>query len=63
MSDAYKCDECGEFSTKFSGGSLSLDVSADARSETILNCREYTKDDLCFDCVVKLYKELFDNGR
>jgi hypothetical protein len=59
MSDAYKCDECGDFSTKYPGGSLSLDVSADARSETKLTSREYTKDDLCFDCVVKLCEELF----
>jgi hypothetical protein len=61
MTDAFKCEECGEFSTKYPGGSLSLEVSPDVRSETYLNRQDYTKQDLCAECVVKFYEELFGN--
>jgi len=59
MTDAFKCEECGEFSTEYPGGSLSLEVSPDTRSETDLDLRDYTKEHLCVDCTEKLHEELF----
>jgi hypothetical protein len=59
MTEAFQCEECGEFSIKYPGGSLSLEVSADTVAEKDLSQYEYTKGDLCVDCTVKIHEELF----
>jgi hypothetical protein len=59
MTDAFQCEECGEFSTKYPGGSLSLEVNSGTMAQTDLDLRDYTKQDLCVDCTEKLHEELF----
>jgi hypothetical protein len=59
MSDAYKCDECGDFSTNQSGGSVSIDLSAFALIGRNISSGTHKKSDLCGECALEVYEKVF----